>query len=61
VVAHGRRRGSTAVGRWGNGVRRGTGRRGGQLSGGPRGVSWLIGGRSEVADSGGSVMASTVV
>jgi hypothetical protein len=61
MVAQGRRRGSTAVGRWGGEGRRRTGRRGGRLSGGPGGVSWLIGGGPEVVVSGGLATASTVV
>jgi hypothetical protein len=45
---------------WGGGRRRGTGRRGGRLSGGPRGVSWLTGEGLELAVCGSSAMASTV-
>jgi hypothetical protein len=50
-----------AVGQRGGGGRRGTGRRGGRLLGGPQGVSWLTEGGLEVAAYGSSTMASTVV
>jgi hypothetical protein len=61
VAAHGRRRGSTAVVLRGGGGRRGIGQRGGRLSGGPPGVSWLTGGGPKVAVHGGSVTANTTV